>query len=343
MICGEAMLGQQADGFVIKTDPSGLQEWVQTYGGFQNDFVNSIHTKEGGYFTGGQFRSAVSKDLWVQAVNDTGAVVWSKVWGSIYDEPNAHLITAADGNALIASGYGQNSNNNLRHYLAKLNALDGEIIWQKQYGSTSVSSAFYVVQEVQPGADLIAAGGHRSSSQNYGALLRTTSTGDSLWMRYYQYSDSLVTNNQGLLRDVQPTADGGFIACGSLFPVPGIYSQDVWVVKVDQYGCVEPGCHIITGMETQITNMRDVLRVWPNTLQTSGQLHVQLQLPDHFTPRGDLRMIVTSSDGRLVKEERLSNPSTALTLQLPQLSPGLYHLHLADESRWISGVKLVVE
>jgi hypothetical protein len=47
-----------------------------------------------------------------------------------------------------------------------------------------------------------------------------------------------------------------------------------------------------------------------------------------------------------VHEERVSESnggSHSFTLSPSHLSSGLYHLHLCDASRWISGAKLVVE
>nr|MDQ3100200.1 hypothetical protein [Bacteroidota bacterium] len=174
-------------------------------------------------------------------------------------------------------------------------------------------------------------------------LMRTATDGDSLWMRDYVFYDDQVEICEGFLRDVQPTSDGGFIAVGSAFMVPGLYSQDVWVVKVDQHGCLEPGCHLITGMETQITNMRDALHVWPNPVHAPAQVQVQMELPEDFKSQGQLKLTITSNDRRLVHEEAIIKSSTTSTLQLPQLSSGLYHIHLTDASRWISGAKLVVE
>ncbi len=346
VICGGAYIIDNTQGFVIKTDPLGQVEWIQTYGANEvYDAIISIDERnDQGYYTGGQkeFSSDVDS-LWVQALDDTGGVIWEKTWGTSAEMPNAHLTTAADGAALIASGWGVGPGNALRHYLAKLNADNGEVIWQRQYGGSSTSSTFYVVQEIVPEGDLIAAGGYRSAQQYYGALLRTTANGDSLWMRYYQYSDSLVSDKQGLFRDVQPTPDGGFIACGTALAVADNYSQDVWVVKVDQYGCLEPGCHLIAGMETQITNMRELLYVWPNPVHEHGEILVQLELPEHFKPQGQLRLTITSNDGRLIQEEAITKSSTTSTLQLTQLSSGLYHIHLTDSYRWISGAKLVVE
>ncbi|MCB0814843.1 MAG: hypothetical protein KDB87_16985, partial [Flavobacteriales bacterium] len=70
-----------------------------------------------------------------------------------------------------------------------------------------------------------------------GFLLRTNSQGDSLWLRHYWYTDSIMNDGTGLFYDVTPTSDGGFIAVGTMLgsiagnDPPGA-SQDVWVLKV---------------------------------------------------------------------------------------------------------------
>jgi len=158
-----------------------------------------------------------------------------------------------------------------------------------------------------------------------------------------------VTGGQGQLRDVQPTPDGGFIAVGMAFPGGG-YTQDVWVIKTDSMGCLEPGCHLITGMATQITNLRGALSVAPNPVAAGGNLQVQLDLPENFTPQGALKLTLVSSEGRVVQEETISAALSTFSFQLSAFVPGLYQLHLHDATmpsaggrRWISGAKLVVE
>ena len=84
-------------------------------------------------------------------------------------------------------------------------------------------------------------------------------------------------------------------------------------------------------------------RVWPNPVQADGQVQVQLELPESFSPQGDLRIMIISSDGRSVHEDQIGNSSTLQLLNCPQLSSGLYHIHLTDANRWIRGAKLVVE
>ncbi len=204
------------------------------------------------------------------------------------------------------------------------------------------------MQEISPGGDLIAGGSTLTNEpvlgiMYRGSLLRTTSTGDSLWMRYYDYYDANVSNGRGYFRDVQPTSDGGFIAVGQALQVPGVYTSDVWVVKTDSFGCLVPGCQLITGMETQITNLRDALTVAPNPVASGGAVQVSIALPESFKQRGALKLTVVSSDGRIVKEATLPEAVCSLNFHLSDFASGLYHVHLSDDARSVSGAKLVVE
>jgi hypothetical protein len=344
VLCGETSTVGFVNAFLTKTDPLGSIQWVQTYGGDYTDYATSVDMDPamGGYFTGGQHReTSTNHQLWVQSLNDTGAVQWSKIWGSAFDEVQAHVTTLNDGNVLVASNWGTAVGNSVK-YLAKLDRADGTILWSRSYGASCQGCLLLVGQEITPGGDLIAVG-HTwvPGSSYFGSLLRTTSDGDSLWMRNYQYSDELVSDGRGLLYDVQPTPDGGFIAVGVALAVAGQYTQDVWVVKTDSMGCIEPGCHLVTGMESQITNLKDALRVWPNPVERGSSVQVSIDLPVNFQPQGALRLSVVSSDGRLVQEQSIPDNNSMYHLNT-NLSAGIYHIHLSDASRWISGAELVV-
>lgn len=344
VLCGLTSTVGFVDAFLLKTDLGGNAQWVQTYGGNYTDYATSVDMDPdiGGYFTGGQHReTSTNHQLWVQSLNDTGAVQWSKIWGSAFDEVQAHVTTLNDGHVLVASNWGTAVGNSVK-YLAKLDRADGTILWSRSYGASCQGCLLLVGQEITPGGDLIAVG-HTwvPGSSYFGSLLRTTSEGDSLWMRNYQYADEQVTNGRGLLYDVQPTPDGGFIAVGVALAVAGQYTQDVWVVKTDSMGCIEPGCHLITGVESQITNLKEVLRVWPNPVARGGAVQVSVELPANFKPQGALRLSVVSSDGRLVQEQSFPDHSSTYHLDA-NLSAGIYHIHLSDASRWISGAELVV-
>lgn len=348
VLVGELYSNENNDGFLIKTDANGEQEWVQTYGGAFNDYLVAVDLDgAGGYYLGGEYRvSASNLNFWVKRVDADGTTIWDRRWGSAFDEPNAHLTVAADGHILVASGWSYSSNfGSVKLYMAKLNSANGQPLWERRYGPSLNSTSFFVVQEVTPSGDLIAAGASRQNAQLAGVMLRTTSMGDSLWMRYYQFHDDEIASGTGLLRDVQPTPDGGFIAVGAAFGVsnpvnPPGYGQDVWVIKTDSMGCLEPGCDLITGVETQITNLREALTVYPNPVARGGAVQVKVELPEHFEAQGQLRLSVSDAAGRLVHEQKVGPGVSSLDLAL---ATGLYHLHLSDATRWISGAKLVVE
>ncbi|MEO8068459.1 MAG: T9SS type A sorting domain-containing protein, partial [Flavobacteriales bacterium] len=178
-----------------------------------------------------------------------------------------------------------------------------------------------------------------------GTLLRTTANGDSLWMYDYFYYDTLMADGESTLRDVQPTPDGGFVAAGSVLNSasgnnPPGYTQDVWVIKVDSFGCIEPGCQLITGLESQVSNLKDALRVWPNPVASGGEVTVQVQLPEGLR-NTVLRLVLVNAQGQLVREQSARTGENALDLS--GLSAGLYHVHLANATTWLAGCRVIVE
>jgi len=65
-------------------------------------------------------------------------------------------------------------------------------------------------------------------------------------------------------------------------------------------------------------------------------------LPKGFVPQGLLRITITDPQGRLVHAEQLASMEAPFLLRSPSTA-GIYHVHLSDATRWISGAKLVVE
>ena len=348
VVVGETSTVGVIDAFLVKTDPLGNVEWVRTYGSLQRrDYLETVDSDgSGGYFLGGQQEVTNGNyDQWVLRADENGGLIWQQTYGTIYNDFGlAHITSLADGTALFAGALTLNASGQQKPSVVKL-AGTSSIIWQNSYGPPR-NTSLYVVQEIEPGGDLIT-GGSAYNASNFlsGILLRTTSTGDSVWMRDYVYYDAHVAAGRGAFRDVQPTPDGGFIAVGVALGVAidtgGVYTQDLWVVKTDQYGCIEPGCHLIMGVETQNTNLRDVLHVSPNPVAQGGHVQVQLDLPAGFKPQGALRITITDALGRLLNEKGVSGAiPNFINIQLPT---GVYHLHLSDAARWISGAKLVVE
>ena len=336
------------DGFALKTDSQGNEEWRETYGWSASnwDALGSVDLAANGdlFLGGARFISESDKQLWVQRTNAIGDQEWRVSWGGPWYDGSAVIQTLSDGHVLVASGISQDdSGDQFRPYLAKLDSADGDILWDREYGPVAYRTVFFAGKEMVNG-DLIACGVNNANGDQQGLLLRTTSEGDSLWMRSYFYQDELMNDGEGRFYDILPTPDGGFIAAGAAYGSaggnnpPGL-SQDTWVVKVDGDGCIVPGCNTV-GITEQATNLLDALSLYPNP--ASEQLTIQLDLPASIGGTA-LQLSVVGSDGRLVVQEQVASGTRALSLSVATLSSGLYHVHITNGTTWLTGAKLVVE
>jgi hypothetical protein len=358
---GETSTQGVVDAFLMRTNAAGDIQWLRTYGASDNlDFINSVIPLPNGegYLLGGvRYVTGVSAQLWALRLDTLGDVLWEQTWGGVYEEGVAHLVLTQNGEVMVSSGWGSDINVKVYPYRAGLDLETGEVLWSNFYGYDCVGCAFFSAVEDTLRGGVVSVGDSYVGQALHGMILKTTSTGDSLWMYKYQYVDDQVPAGPGRLRDVALTPDGGYIAVGRTLSVPGIYSQDVWVIKVDSMGCLEPGCHLLTGIESQVTNLQGALTVAPNPVRSGEAVQVSISLPPSITPQGPLRLTVVSSEGRVVQEQIISSanvdhhlpsPSlragvSAFSFDLSSLSTGLYHLHLSDGARWLAGAKVVVE
>jgi hypothetical protein len=175
--------------------------------------------------------------------------------------------------------------------------------------------------------------------------LRTTSAGDSLWMRHYFYADSLMSDGKGTFRDVLPTPDGGFVAVGGVYSSasgnnPPGYNPDMWVVKVDSLGCLVPGCNELSvAITSQNTQWQATVIAYPNPAQ--GSTVVAVDVPAGLRGKAPLVLSVLSAQGQLVREMEVHQGENQLALT--PIGSGIYYLHLRSGTVWLGGAKLVVE
>lgn len=349
VMLGDALIGNDIQAFVLKTDSVGQLEWSQLFGSAAyDDYFWSIEpAPDGTYYIGGvKGVGNNSWDPWLLRVDSLGNEIWSFTNGTAYNDlGQAHLATLIDGNFVYGSGEPTGNSTDQRPQLVKVDST-GTILWTKVYDIATHSATVLGVKEVQPSGDLIACGTSVPITPYIdGFLLRTNSQGDSLWLRHYWYTDSIMNDGTGLFFDVTPTSDGGFVAVGTMMgsiagnDPPGA-SQDVWVLKVDSMGCIEPGCHLITGVQSHVTNLQGALVAWPNPVAHGTTATVHVALPEALAT-GPLRLAVANAQGQLVLEQSAAQGNNALDTS--RLSAGLYHVHLANATTWLAACKVVVE
>ncbi len=339
---GAALAGLHSDGenqfFIVRLSAFGDTLWTKRLGSSQHgENAYSIDTTADGDFilAGYKVQSGGQYDLHVMKTNANGQLQWQRSYGSPWSDNTGFATVLRNGRIALAGGERVSSGSNIRPVMYLLEA-NGDEVWSAPDPDPPWFGVYFAKPIEMDNGDLVVSGGQTLNGVQVGMLSRLDSTGSLLWKRYYQTTDL-----PNYTYDVRRTLDGGFILAGTAFD-SALVSQDAWLVKVDSFGCLVPGCQVFDAVLEQVTDLRDALRLWPNPVQGQGHVQVAIDLPAGFALRGPLRLALTDAAGRLVEEHAVPGGVSAFSFPVFSLPSGLYHVHLLDATRWLSGTKLVV-
>ena len=305
-----------ADIYLIKTDSLGDIEWDEIYGGqIWSEGVNSVFYNGEGKYIIGAWQTNVNfvnnnykARTYLFQIDSLGTIEWEYL--STEDELQnsaRDILPTADGGYVIASGKGiefisgPNSMLLWHPYIYKIDA-NRNFVWGVNIRDSFPSPDNYFSKMIAPSDEsgIIAVGtifeytGGGGYNVN-GIISKISNDGDSLWTRYYNHVDSPADTHA--FYDVEETADGGFIMVGQAtdhFAGGEQPLQRSWLVKLDQYGCLVPGCQIIDGVDEFQVDIK--LDLYPNP--TSDYLNVFYYDPYHS---GAIHFRIVDVHGRVMK------------------------------------------
>lgn len=330
----------QSDVYVVKTDANGNVIWEHTYGGSSTteNGISIAATPDSGFVIGGfKVLPGNNYDMYALKIDHDGNQQWAKNYGTSWDDNAAFVVPVTTGGYLLAGGRSMSSSGPMRPVLYRLDE-QGDLIWSQPYDDGS-SRVFFALPLIMPDRGYVAAGTANGSGNVIGMLMRTDSLGNMLWRRNFKTNDIY----DHYFYDLRRTLDGGYIMAGTAVDTASV-DMDAWLVKVDSFGCLVPGCQGIAGLQEQVTGLSGSLIVLPNPAH--DRLRFELRLPEHIALFGTVRVSLLDGTGRLVLEQQASKVGVLLSgaLELPPSTPeGLYYLHLRDDRQWLAGAKVVVE
>lgn len=331
-------------GCITRLDSSGGILWERLYTN-TNTILKATPLADGGFILGGTRNGQLDKAV-VMRTDSSGVVQWTKYQGLYSTTAGTQAMVDGAGNVLSPGSWNPDPAWTAYDRWASVYkyAPGGTLLERKDYMYNRSALALHALDKGSGHTWLV------GSTFQYGVdpagvmlLWELDESLDSLWMRRYWYYGSRAAEN--FMYSVRSTSDGGLVMCGmtkqgDTDSLP--HMQSNWLLKLDAYGCLVPGCHTV-GVQDHELGLQQSLRISPNP--ANGQVQITLHLPEGYRLDGAVQAVVLDAQGREVLRQRVSANTMELRGQVDVagLPAGLYFLHLRDVSKWLAGGKVMVE
>ena len=210
--------------YVIRTDALGDTIWTRTYGGAW--FFSLLKEADGGFLLMG----GNDKYTLLKRTDANGDTLWTKAIPEIFGTAIAHT---SDGNYILACVKGKYTN---IPTVMKVDA-SGNPSWIKECNWSKLSKYDYLngysIQETTDGGFIFTGSMQRYTDRSYACLIKTSSTGDTLWTRLCGAPEDFTMGFYAI-----QTSEGEYLICGSNIP-GGRYGDTqryVYLIKTDASG-----------------------------------------------------------------------------------------------------------
>jgi len=192
--------------------------------------------------------------------------------------------------------------------------------------------------------DIIIAG--NAGQHFWGFILKITQNGEPIWIRLIKFPPQSEDNNAGAeytqIYGVTPTSDGGYMMAGEYFSTPGNIFPDgiqtAIAVKVDEYGCLQPGCQLADAVP-ELNKANLGLVVYPNpareTVNITVAENVKVATVRVYEVTG--RVVIKATNGLPLGEGGLRG------IDVRNLKPGMYLIEVETKNGLREIKRIVVE
>ncbi|MCK4334025.1 hypothetical protein KAX06_04485 [candidate division WOR-3 bacterium] len=365
---------------LVKTDSLGEELWTRLDAHwFPHDSTGGVglsvdQTADGGYILTGYRQPLIWEDtagVWLIKTDPEGELEWSKTYGAEYHACGCCILQTSDGGYII-SGYSESLNS---LWLLKTDE-QGDTLWTQSSSGWVLGRGYCVQQTSDEGYILTGSIAPFYDGKNHLFLLKTDSTGDTLWSRID--IGWLSPAGGGVGRCIQQTPDDGYIITGYTSPWFGEI-EDLWLIKTDSEGdtlwtriyggeaedmgyCVDQtsdGGYIITGatksfgaggydiwlLKTDANG--DTLGIveeppvtHPSNWRLRASVGQQIVLQYSDFPHG-FHAQVFDAIGQKVDEVHSTEQSGTVTWPAAHQSPGVYFIKQAGQTEPLAKVVLI--
>lgn len=219
------------DIYIVKTDSNGSLIWAKNFGDTGGERGISIEqTADDGFVIAGTTNSfgASNGDAFLLKLDPGGNVLWSKMYGGLESDYASSVQQTYDGGYIVIGNtfsFGVDTDD---VYMLKTDAT-GDTLWTKTYGGPGYETGNCIRQTADSG--YIIAGATTSFGEGNADvyLIKTSSTGDTLWAKTFGGINSDVAYQ------IRQTFEGGYIVVGRTQSF-GTGNPHVYLMKFNSMG-----------------------------------------------------------------------------------------------------------
>ena len=330
---------------LIRTDSLGQVLWQKIYGGPEDEAPHSIiPTDDGGFIIG----AGAQEGGYLFKVDSLGDIEWEYILpfseSSINPFNNLHQLE--DESLIVTSAFWTDIGQGIiapNNVVLRIDS-DQELLWTTTF-KDSFPGIFTKLDKILPLPDnqhfLAAGSGYgvvNGEWQFLGKLIKASYEGDSIWTRYYHYVENHLAQN--LLYDLEATPDGGFIMCGQAKDnqaMPTEPNQQGWLLKVDEHGCLVPGCQLSTSITNEQPPVPFQLKLYPNPVSESLNIYFRQEQAS-----GNAQFRIIDVSGILMQQFDSTFSDVTHIVDVRRYSAGVYFLQYWAEGRLLKTEKFEV-
>ena len=234
LIAGFTMsFGANGDAYLIKTDPNGILEWQNNYGGSDDESGYSVQqTADGGYIIAGDVYSAGDWDVYLFKTEPDGTLQWQKSFGGRSNDHGISVRQTIDGGYIVAGNTESFGADKADFYLIKTD-INGTLEWQKTFGGRNYDYGYSVRQTTDGGYSIAGVTESFGAGKQDVYLVKASPEGNLEWHKTFGKATDEVGQSMTL------AADGGYIIAGHTVPASPNDYGDVYIIKTKPDGALE--------------------------------------------------------------------------------------------------------
>jgi hypothetical protein len=221
--------------YIVKIASTGDTIWTRTYGSNPPDEARVIRaTTDGNYIITGTTGAVggLWKDFCLLKINNAGDTLWTRIYSGFWSETAYDVRQTFDGGFIIIGTTYHLTNLYKNIFMVKTNSA-GDTLWTRSYDRGLYYDFAYSVVQASDGGYYIAGSTYISGAPEADAyLIRTNSSGDTLWTRLYGGSAG------EFFTSIEHTSDDSYILAGYTYSFgPGTPdSTNFYLVKINASG-----------------------------------------------------------------------------------------------------------